>query len=107
MANHIGRRLLLISALPSLAEGEGAKTCTFDLCYRGHAVPSALLEAFKLRATVNSLAAGILLSCRTQPNHLHSTHAAEPVQYSSMPIPSLCACSYVLSGMYIVHKVYE
>jgi hypothetical protein len=64
-------------------------TCTFDLCYRGHAVPSALSEAFKLRATGNStvyLSCCVLLFCRTQQNIIFQIKL--PSQFSTL----VCLC---------------
>jgi hypothetical protein len=86
MNNHIGRRLALIGALPSLAGGEGGNDLHFDLSCRLHAVSSALEEAVKLRATDNSLAAGIALYCRTQL--LINTQITPPRQFSTL----VCLC---------------
>jgi hypothetical protein len=96
MTNHTARILVLISVLPSLAEGEGGHDFHFGLSSRGHAVPSALSVAFKSASYCQLFSCcGILLSCRTQPNII--TQFTLPSQFSTL----VCLCHlYVHVVMY-------
>ncbi len=61
----------------------------FDLCYGGHAVPSALSEAFKLASYCQLFRCLYCFILPYSAINRNANNATETVQYSNMPMPSL------------------